>query len=156
MPTVPSQNSNLFRQSPAIGQRALGLVSGSGCLSFQISANQATAMLAGARFILDPAIVSPMPFPQIIEVADNAAGLGTIMLTAKQASFSAGDVVEGLTFLGPIVYQVAAATIAPGAKVEMASGFVQTKAAGSTYGIALDPGVLNGFVRVATLMPLQA
>ena len=33
---------------------------------------------------------------------------------------------------------------------------VQTKAAGSTYGIALDPGVLNGFVRVATLMPLQA
>ena len=48
------------------------------------------------------------------------------------------------------------ATIAPGAKVEMASGFVQTKSAGSTMGVALDPGVLNGFVRVATLMPLQA
>ena len=156
MPTVPSQNSNLFRQTPVRGSRDLGIVSGSGCLAMQISPNESGTLYAGYRVKLDPAITAPMPFPQVIAAADNEAAFATIGYTVKQSAFVAGDVIEGLTSVGPIVYQVAAATIAPGAKVEMASGFVQTKAAGSTYGIALDPGVLNGFVRVATLMPLQA
>ncbi len=156
MPTVPSQNSNLFRQTPVRGQRDLGIVSGSGCIAMQISANESGTLYAGYRVKLDPAITAPMPFPQVIAAADNEAAFATISYTAKQSTFVAGAIIEALTSVGPIVYQVAAATIAPGAKVEMASGFVQTKAAGSTYGIALDPGGLNGFVRVATLMPLQA
>lgn len=156
MPTVPSQNTNLFRQSPVRGQRDMGIVAGSGALAMQISANESGTLYAGYRVKLDPAITAPMPFPQVIAALDNEAAFGVIAYTAKQSTFVAGDTAEVLTSVGPVVYCVAAATIAPGAKVEMASGFVQTKSAGSTMGVALDPGVLNGFVRVATLMPLQA
>lgn len=156
MPTVPSQNSNLFRQTPVRGQRDLGIVSGSGSLAMQISSNESGTLYAGYRVKLDPAITAPMPFPQVVAAADNEAAFAVIGYTVKQSTFVAGDVIEALGSFGPIVYQVAAATIAPGAKVEMASGFVQTKSAGSTMGVALDPAVLNGFVRIVSLMPLQA
>ena len=156
MPNIPSQNTNLFRQTPVRGQRDLGIVSGSGAIAMQISTNQATELYAGSRVKLDATITAPMPFPQVVAALDNEAAFAIIGYTAKQSSFSAGDVIEAFAHVGPITYQVAAAIIAAGAKVEMASGFVQTKASGSTFGIALDPAVLNGFVRIATLMPLQA
>ena len=149
--TIPSQYTNQFEQTPVIGQQDLSLLKGSNSLAFQVSPNQATAMKAGDAFILDTAITSPMGFPQIISVADSAKSLGTIAFTNKAVSFTAGDVVEGLVVLGPAVFMVAAATIAAGAQVERASGYVQTKASGALMGIALDPGVVNQFLRVALL-----
>ncbi len=156
MPTVPSQNTNQFSPTPAIGQKDMSICRGSGVLAMQLGVNQATAIYAGSRVKIDATVLTPMPFPQVVAALDNEDAIGTVQLTSKQSSFSAGDVLEIQTNLGPVTYQVAAATIAGGAKVEMASGFVQTKASGTLMGIALDPAVLNGFVRVATLSPLQA
>lgn len=156
MPNVPTQNTNVFRQSPILGDRDLGIVGGSGCISMQISTNESATLRPGDRVKLDPAITAPMPFPQVLKALDNEAAFATIKYTVKQTAFVAGDVIEAMGQFGPVQFLVAAATIAPGAKVEMSSGFVQTKSAGSTLGVALDPGVLNGFVRVMILMPLQA
>ena len=156
MPTVPSQNSNQFRQTQVRGQRDLGIVAGAGCISCQLSANESGTLYAGYRVKLDAAITSPMPYPQVKAALDNEDAIGVIAYTVQKSTFVTGDKVEVLCNFGPIVVEVAAATIAPGAKVEMSSGFVQTKAAGSTFGIALDPGVLNGFCRIAILSPLQA
>ncbi len=156
MPTVPSQLTNQFEQTPAIGQTDLGIARGSGVIAMQISANEAGTLNVGSRVKLDSAVTTPMGFPQVVAAADNEDGIGIILRTVKSSQLTKGAVIEVGTQLGLVTFQVAAATIAAGAKVEMASGFVQTKAAGSTFGIALDPGVLNGFLRVGLLMPLQA
>lgn len=148
MGTRSTQNSNLFRQQPSVGDRDLGIVSGSGCISMQLSTNESGTLYAGSRIKLDSAITAPMPFPQVVAAADAEAHFGVIARTAKQSAFVTGDVVEVLAPIGPIVYVQAAATIAPGADVEMASGFVQTKSGGAKMGVALDPAVLNSFLRV--------
>ena len=155
-PSVPMQNTNQFQPTPALGMTDMGIVRGGGALAMQISANEAGPLYAGSRVKLDTAITSPMPFPQVVACGDSdKAAIGVIALTAKNSSFVTGSIVEVMCQLGPITQQVAAATIAPGAIVEMASGFVQTKAGGAAFGIALDPGVLNGFIRIAGIMPLQ-
>lgn len=156
MPTVPSFYTNQFVQAPVIGLLDLQIARGGGALAMQISANQATALKAGARVKIDGTVTSTGGLPQVVGAADNEDGIGVIRYDVKQTSFSAGDSVDVVCNLGPVMYLVAAATIAAGAKVEMSSGFVQTKNTGTTFGIALDPGVLNGFVRVAILSPLQA
>ena len=153
MTTLATVNTNVFRQTPIRGARDLGIVAGSGSISMQISPNEDGTLYAGYRVKLDPAITAPMPFPQVVAALDNEAAFATIGYSEKQTSFIAGDVIEALGLFGPVQYQQAANTIVPGVAVEMASGFVQTKAAGALYGICLDPGVLNGFVRVMTQMP---
>lgn len=155
MSTIPSQYTNQFEQSPVIGMRDLSLLSGSGALAFQVSPNQATALKAGDAFVLDPAITAPMGMPQVIACADGSVPLGTVAFTNKAVSFAAGEVIEGLVFLGPVVFMVADSTIVAGVKVERTGTFVQTKNAGATMGIAMDPGVQNQFLRIA-LLPIAA
>ena len=155
MTTFPSQLTNQFEQTPVIGQQDMALLKGSNSLAFQVSVNQATALKAGDAFILDPAITAPMGFPQVIACADAAVPLGTVAFTNKAVSFTAGDVIEGMVFLGPVIFMVADSTIVAGAKVERTGLYVQTKSSGATMGIALDPGVQSQFIRIA-LLPITA
>jgi hypothetical protein len=156
MTVIPSQYTNQFEQTPVIGQRDLSLLAGSNAMSFQVSPNQATPLLAGAGFVLDTAITTVMGMPQVISCADNVVPLGTVAFTNKAVSFAAGEVIEGLVNLGPVVFMVANDTIVAGATVERTTTFVQTKSAGAAFGIALDPGVQNGFLRVALLASVSA
>lgn len=155
MTDIPLQYTNQFEQTPVIGQQDMALLKGSNVLSFQVSPNQATPILAGQAFKLDTAITAPMGLPQVIACADDAVPLGTVLFTNKAVSFSAGDMIEGAVMLGPVIFMVADDTIPAGSKVERNGNFVRVKAANATMGIALDPGVQNQFCRVA-LLPITA
>lgn len=155
MTVFPSQLTNQFEQTPVIGQQDLALLKGSNSLAFQVSPNQALPLKAGDGFVLDPTITTPMGFPQVISVADGTQSLGTVAFTNKAVSFAAGDVIEGLVVLGPVIFMVADSTIVAGTKVERTGLYVQTKNAGATMGIALDPGVQDQFLRIA-LLPIAA
>lgn len=104
---------NQFQQVPVLGQVEMEVYQ-SGVLSCQISAAQATSLLAGYRVTLDTTItVGPGKPPQIIGGGGTAACLGILIHSAKQDTFNAGDMCEVAYFGGPIVWLMNTAVAIP-------------------------------------------
>lgn len=145
-------NINQFQQVTVRGDLDLQ-ISKSGVITGQISTNQATALNGGDFVKLDSANTGPIP--QFVAAAVGDTGVGAIKRNVKTDSYSAGDYVEVAGGFGPVMWLVAAATIAPGAAVEDAgSGKVQTKSAQAQKGIALDPGTTDGLLRIILTSPI--
>lgn len=149
-------NINQFGQVAIRGQQDLG-IAGSGILSGMVSAaNGATPIAAGDAVLLDPA-VTVVGQPQFISAGVGDVAFGYMIYDPKTASALTPNTIQvAMRFRGPVLWLVAAGTIAPGALVEQAAanGDVQTLAAGKLRGIALDPGTLGQLLRVVLVPAL--
>lgn len=152
---TPALNPNQFQLNPV-----RGLVDWSiarrGIMTVQVSANQATALVAGMPVILDSAATGSMP--QVIGAGNSDAKAFYVVWNAKQDSFVAGDVIEVTGLFGPVIWLKADATIAMGATVEdvIADSAVQTLAAAKPRGIALLNGVSGNLFPVMLTTPAVA
>lgn len=154
-PSVPQLSSDQFAQTPCRGDLDLTITKSgviSGTLTSVAGAQQTGQVNAGDRVKLDASVTDP-GFIGFVPAADDEAAIGCVKRTSKQAAFAAGDICEVAYFGGPVMYQVAGATVTPGATVEQADGFVQPLAANSPLGIALDYGVESGMIRVILMAP---
>lgn len=146
-------NINLFEQVAVRGQQDLAIAH-SGILSGMVSAaSGATPILAGDAVKLDPAVtvVGQPQFLKAVAADASAVAIGYAIMDPKSSSvLTPGQIQVALRFHGPVLWLTAAATIAPGAQVEQvnAGGDVQTLAAGTLRGIALDPGTVGNLMRV--------
>lgn len=161
---------NQFRQSVYPGEMDLQ-INKAGVFTAILSPSQTTPLVAGARVKLDSANTQPT-MPQVLGALDSDDAVGVITKTVKQGIASPnlggpstpGDIVEVAFFFGPVVWQVANATIAPQQQLECAtvtiSGqdypFFQPLAASKLAGLALDPAVQNGVFRMFVLSGLVA
>lgn len=159
---------NQFKQSVYPGEPDLQ-ISRNGYFTAVLSPNQATPLIAGARVKLDSANTQPT-MPQVLGAADSDQAIGVIMKTVKQGVFNPnlggagtpGDIVEVAFFAGPVLWQVANATIQPQQQLECASvtiggqsyPFFQPIAANKLAGLALDPAVQNQVFRMFVLSGL--
>ncbi len=145
-------NINQFGLGAIRGQAELQIAR-RGTMSVKISANQATALVAGAPVILDSAATGPIP--QVIAAAASDPKAFYIVFNNKNDSYVAGDICEVTGNFGPVMYLVAETTIAMGATVEdvIANGTVQTLAAGKPRGIALVNGTAGNLVPVMLITP---
>jgi len=148
MPTVPPVYADQFEQGAMRGDLDLAITK-SGVISGVMGVISATTLYAGDRVKIDTANTAP-GMVKFVPAADNEAAFGCIKRTVKKASFVEGDQVEVAFMGGPVMYQVAAATVRPGYAVEMAAGFVQEKAAGSQVGLSLDYAAVSTMLRVVT------
>lgn len=149
-------NINQFGQVAIRGQQDLGIAS-SGILSGMVSAaNTTTPIAAGDAVKLDPA-VTVVGQPQFVSAASTDVAFGYMIYDPKSASvLTPGQIQVAMRVRGPVLWLVAAGTIAPGALVEQAtsSGDVQTLASGHLRGIALDPGTVGNLLRVVLIAGL--
>ena len=149
---TPALNPNSFGLNPV-----RGLVDWSiqrrGIMTVQVSANQATALVAGMPVILDSAATGAMP--QVIGAGNSDIRAFYVAWNAKQDSFVAGDIIEVAGMFGPVIWLKADATIAMGATVEdvIVDSAVQTLAAAKPRGIALLNGVSGNLVPVMLVTP---
>lgn len=155
MSSVPNVSINQFSQAPVPGQvdlqitnarvitGKLGTVSGS--------------LKAGAAVKLDSSLTAGFN-PQFVAAADAEDAMGILIRTVKKATFVTGDQVQVAYFGGPVVWQVAGATLSPGQQLEFVTtsgqAFAQPLAAGALRGIALDPAVDSALFRMITLSGL--
>lgn len=149
----PIVYTNQFKQSVAPGTPDLQINS-NGVFTAVLSADQATALVAGARVKLD-ASNTQATMPQVLGAADNEQAIGVITATVKKSIFqpnlggagTIGDMVEVMFFAGPVIWQVADAAIDPMDQLEcvtetiggQAYPFFQPLASGKLAGLALDP-----------------
>lgn len=148
-------NINSFAPTPVLGDLDLQIAE-SMTISGIISANQATALVAGTPVKLDSAITSGY-VPQFIAAAATDLAIGYIKRTVQAASFSALDKVEIIGAFGPVMWLQAASTMAPGIPVQANSSdatIVEVVGAGKVRGILLDPAVSGQLVRVIISAPL--
>ncbi len=149
MSTVPSQVINQFGQIPVPGQvdlqitnarvinGKLGTVSGS--------------LKAGAAVKLDATLTAGFN-PQFVAAADGDVALGVLIRTPKKALFVTGDEVQVAYNGGPVIWEVAGDTLAPGANLEFATTSGQAFAiplnSGKFRGVALDPATDSQLFRM--------
>lgn len=168
--TRPITYINQFRQSVAPGTPDMQINS-NGVFTAILSPDQATALVAGARVKLDAANTQAT-MPQVLGAADGEDAIGVITATVKKSIFqpnlggagTPGDIVEVMFFAGPVIWQVANATIAPQDQLECASvtlsgqvyPFFQPIATGKLSGLALDPAVQNSIFRMFVLSSLTS
>lgn len=159
---------NQLRQSVYPGELDLQ-INKSGVFTAILSPNQATALVAGARVKLDSANTNPT-MPQVLGAADSDQAVGVITKTVKQGiaqpnlggASTPGDIVEVAFFFGPVVWQVANATITPQQQLECATvsitgqdyPFYQPIASNKLAGLALDPALQNQVFRMFVLAGL--
>lgn len=145
---IPTLNTNQFRQVPILGDLDLQIAR-SGVISGKVSPNQATALAAGTPVKLDSAITSGN-VPMFVAAAQNDLAIGFVKRTLQSFSFNTGDVIEVVSFFGPVMWLLPNTTIAPGTQVENSSDgtTVQPFTSHSVRGIQLDPGVVNVLARV--------
>lgn len=141
-------NINQFQQSPVQGDPDLQIAQ-SFTITGILSANQASALVAGQPVKLDSAITSGQ-LPQFVAAAAADRAFGFIKRTAKQSTFATGDKVEVMSLFGPVMWLKAVGSVACGALLESTSDGlgVQTKASGALRGIALDPAADGALLRV--------
>lgn len=142
-------NINQFAQVAVRGQQDLKIAP-SGVLSGIVSANQVTPLEAGDAVILDPAITIAGT-PQFIAAGVSDVADGYMIFDPKASTVGTPNAIQvAMRFNGPIIWLLAAATIAPGAFVEQTVGpnDVQTLAAGKLRGKALDFATVGQLVRV--------
>lgn len=168
MSSRPTVYINQFKQSVAPGDVDLA-ISQNKFFSAALAPSQATALVAGQRVKLDVTNTNAT-LPLVVAAADNEDAIGVIKKTVKKGIFqpnlggagTIGDIVEVGYFLGPVIWQVASATIAPQDQVECAGQtiggqlypFFQPLASGKLAGLALDPAVNNGIFRMFVLSGL--
>lgn len=143
-------NINQFQMVAIRGQQDLQIAQ-TGSLSCIVSPNQATPLKAGDYVKIDATVTTAGNFPNVVAAADTVVGLVFVVIHSVQHdSYSAGDVIQCAPLInGPVVFETAAATIAPGAAVEdTGSSTVQTQASNKLRGYALDPGVTGQLLRV--------
>lgn len=145
-------NINQFAQTTEKGVLDLRITA-SGVIAGLISANQATALLPGARVKLDTA--AGKKIPTFVAASDAEQAIGVIVRNVKDGSLVANDPVEVAFFGGPVMYMEAAAAISAGAAVEgTTDDKVQTFSSGKQVGIALDPASADGdLLRVIITTP---
>lgn len=159
---------NQFKQSVYPGELDLQ-INKSGVFTAILSPNQTTPLVAGARVKLDSANTQPT-MPQVLGAADSDQAVGCITKLIKGGiaqpnlggANTPGDIVEVAFFFGPVIWQVANASIAPQQQLECASvtisgqsyPFFQPIASAKLAGLALDPAVQNQVFRMFVLAGL--
>ena len=109
-----SQLINQFKQSTDQGQidNPTGAAQVLSCI---VGSGQATALVAGQAVKLSDTATG---IPEIVSIAANTDQIfGFVVLTAKDATYAAGSVVE-IAISGTIMHMTAGAAIARGAKLE--------------------------------------
>jgi hypothetical protein len=158
--TRPTVYTNQFRQSVAPGSVDLQ-IAGNGFFTAVLSGLQTTPLVAGARVKLDAANTQAT-MPQVVAAADNEDAIGIIITSLKKSIFAAniggagtiGDIVEVGCLVGPCIWQVANAAVAPGQQLEAVGvtiagqsyPFYQPLASGKLAGIALDPALAQNSI----------
>ena len=145
--TLPQMYSDQFEQAPAKGDLDLAIMRSGVIAGTFYSVTPTDTLAAGSRVALDTTNTAPGN-PRFVAVADNAAAFGVVKRNSKKALFAVGDAIEVAYIGGPVVYECANATVTPGMDVEMASGFVQEKSAGTKMGLALDYALVSQMLRV--------
>lgn len=159
---------NQFKQSVYPGEMDLQ-INMSRVFTAILSPNQTTPLVAGARVKLDATNTQPT-MPQVLGALDSDSAVGVITKTVKNGIASPnlggpstpGEIVEVAYFFGPVVWEVANATIAPQQQLEAATvtiggqayPFFQPIASNKLAGLALDPAVQNGVFRMFVLSGL--
>lgn len=145
-------NINQFAQTTVRG--ALDQqIARSGVIQGMVSAaNTTTPITAGDAVDLDPA-VTVVGQPQFITALNTDSSFGYMIGDPKASSvLTPGTIQVAMNFVGPVMWLIAAGTIAPGAAVEQAAsgGDVVTygTATSKLRGWALDPGTLGNLMRV--------
>lgn len=149
-------NINQFDQQPVVGDLDLQIAA-SGTLTGQLSANQATALVAGSPVKLDAAITSTGGFPQFVAAAAGDLAFGYIKRTVQSARFATGDKIEVVGAYGPVMWLLANSTMAAGIPVQTNASdptIVEAVSSGKVRGILLDPGSAGVLVRVILAAPL--
>lgn len=148
-------NINQFQQTPVRGELDLQ-ISKSGVISGVVSENQVGSLTAGSPVKLD-ATITAGNLPRFVAAAAGDLAIGYIAHNVKRDTLVASDPCEVAFFGGPVMWMVAETTIAPQDQLEQnANGNVQPLAAGSFRGIALDPGVAGGLLRVIIMTNVSA
>lgn len=144
-------NINQFKQLPIRGELDLQIQT-DGVFSAQISQNEAGTPKAGDPVKLDPANTGS--FPQLLLAAAGDVIIGYLAFDVKRSAYTKGDVVQVAFDGGPVMYMTANAAIVPGVRVQQnANGNVETFAAGSQRGIALDPASASGVLLRIIIKP---
>ncbi len=147
-------NINQFAPTPVVGDLDLSIAE---CrtISGILSANQATALVAGASVKFDSAITAGS-VPQFVAAATTDLAFGALKRTVQAATFATGDKVEVVGDFGPVMYFLANSTMAAGIAVQKNasdSTIVEAVSAGKNFGILLDPAVAGQIVRVMITAP---
>jgi len=144
---VPPVYPNQFEQTPARGDLDLAIMK-SGVIVGVLGG--AASVVAGDRVKIDTTNTAPGSI-RLVPAIDTEAALGVVKRTSKQSTFAVGDQIEVTFQGGPVVYEVANATITPGIAVSMNAGFVDVVAGGRlAMGLSLDYAVQSGMLRVLT------
>lgn len=147
MSSVPQVFADQFEQNAVRGDLDLAIQK-SGLLTGVLGG--ADDLAAGDRVKIDTSVTTPGSV-RFVAALDTEAAFGIIKRTSKQATFSPGDKLEVTFQGGPVVYEVANATITPGIAVTMNAGFIDVVAGGrATIGLSLDYAVQSGMLRVIT------
>lgn len=145
-------NINQFAQVAVRGQTDQQIAR-SGILQGMVSAaNTTTPIQPGDAVDLDPA-VTVVGQPQFITALSTDSSFGYMIFDPKSSSvLTPGTIQVAMNYVGPVLWLVAAGTIAPGAFVEQAAsgGDVLTfgTSTSKVRGIALDPGSVGQLMRV--------
>lgn len=148
-------NINQFAQVAVRGQQDLAIAR-SGILSGMVSAaSGSTPIQAGDAVKLDAAN-TVVGQPQFLKAAASdtlAVCIGYAIMDPKSSSvLTPGQIQVALRHSGPVLWLVAAGTIAAGAAVEQAAAGGDVLAFGASTsklrGIALDPGTVGNLMRV--------
>ncbi len=148
-------NINQFAPTPVLGDLDLQIAESS-TISGILSANQATALVAGTPVIFDAAITSGY-LPQFKAAAQSDLAFGYLKRTVQSASFSTLDKVEVVGLFGPVMWLSALSTMAPGIPVQSNTSdatVVEAVSGGKVRGILIDPAVTGQLVRVMIAAPL--
>lgn len=149
--------TNQIQQQPAVGDLDLSVFQ-TGALAGIMSANQATAVKAGTAAKIDTAITAGSVVQFVACAYTDAAAIGFFRRTSKAATFSAGDDVEVVVSPMPVMWLLAAGTIAPGAGVEnhTDSYSIVTLSSGKRRGYNLQYAVSGQLTRVLLSVPFAA
>lgn len=145
-------NINQFAQVAVRGQLDQQIAR-SGVIQGQVSAaNTTTPIKPGDAVSLDPA-VTVVGAPQFVTAASTDSSFGYMAYDVKSSSVLTPGVIQvACNFTGPVMWLVAAGTIAAGAFVEQAAagGDVLTYGTSTSKlrGVALDPGSVGQLMRV--------
>lgn len=143
-----TQNLNQFSQTGIRGVKDLGVGGSEGpVVTGRISVNEAGTLNPGDFVKLDNAITVP-GLPSYLKAGVTDVAHGVILYDTGKSAYVKGDKVS-IGYPGTVFFATADVITAPGAKVEsVANGNMQTKAASSTRGIAIDYGAAGALFRV--------
>ncbi len=125
-----------------------------GVITVQVSANQATALIAGQAVKLED---SAGGVPKVLALAANTeSSFGFVVRNLKDQTFPAGSLME-VALQGSVMQMTAGAAIARGAKIEVVNStkkVITNAGTNPVAGFALDKAAADGdLIRVWVLTP---